>query len=152
MAESYARMTAGRGGPRQGLDDLDREDWQSFELWVAGQFQEAGWQVNGTPGSGDGGADVVCRHPRGKRPVLIQVKHRQMGQGTVAEGAVQEIRNASARYRQHVWLREPMLLVATNGTFELRARTAAEQGGVRIVDRSDIVALGAIARSLLKAA
>ena len=71
-AEFYARMAAaGRGAPHYGLDDLDRRDWRGFELWVANRFQAAGWQVNDTPSSGDGGADVICRHPRGNRPVLI---------------------------------------------------------------------------------
>ena len=45
-----------------------------------------------------------------------------MGQGTVTEGAVYEIRNAITRYRQHSWLRDPILLVALNANFELRAR------------------------------
>lgn len=153
LAEFYARMAGGgRGAPHHGLDDLDRRDWRGFELWVATQFQAAGWQVNDTPPSGDGGADVICRHPRGRRPVLIQVKHRQMGQGMVREDAVQEIRNAVTRYRQHSWLKDPILVVASNANFELRARTAATQSGVRLVERSEIVALDGIARELLNAA
>jgi HJR/Mrr/RecB family endonuclease len=152
LAEFYARMAAGRDcGPRHGLDELDRKDWRGFELWVAGRLQAAGWQVNDTPASGDGGADVICRHPKGLRPVLIQVKHRQMGQGSVPEAAVDEIRASVARYCQHSWIKDPILLVATNGSFELRARTAAAQKGVRLVDRSEIVALDGVARGLLEA-
>ena len=150
FAEFYSRMTAGGVGVgHQTLDDIDRKDWRSFENWVAGRFQSAVWQVNDTPASGDGGADVICRHPKGKRPVLIQVKHRQMGQGTVPEAAVQEVRAAPARYRQHAWIKNPILLVATNGTFDLPARTAAAQGQVRLIERSEIVALDAVAHELL---
>jgi hypothetical protein len=153
FAEFYARMAAAGGGaPRHGLDDLDRRDWRGFELWVANRFQAAGWQVNETPPSGDGGADVICRHPGGRRPVLIQVKHKQMGHGTVMEEAVHEIRSAVARYQQHSWVKDPILLVASNANFELRARTAAGQSGVRLVERSEIVALEGIARDLLNTA
>jgi hypothetical protein len=152
FAEFYARMAAGRSGAaRLGLDDLDLKDWRSFELWVAGCFQAAGWQVNETPASGDGGADMVCRHPGGKRPVIVQVKHRQMGQGTVPEAAVQEVVRAVGRYSHLPWARDPVLLVATNGIFELRARTAAAQKGIQLIDRSEIVALDGLARGLLEA-
>lgn len=151
MADFYARLATGRPGAILGLDDLDRRDWRSFELWVSGQFQAAGWQVYDTPGSGDGGADLICRHPGGGRPVIVQAKHRQMGRGTVGDEAVSEVRGAIARYAHHDWLRNPTLIVATNGRSELRARTAAEQVGVRIVDRPEIVALAGLARRLLAA-
>ena len=152
LAGFYARLATGKGGAGLGLDDLDRKDWRGFELWVARQFQAAGWQVNGTPASGDGGADLICRHPGGGRSVIVQVKHRQMGHGTVADDAVAEVRNAVVRYRHYPWLGDPILIVATNGTFEVRARTAAAQSRVRLVNRTEIVALDGVARSLLGAA
>ena len=152
LAEFFARMTMGTGGGRSHvLDDLDRQDWRSFEIWVARRFQDAGWQVMETPRSGDGGADLICRHPDNQRPVLVQVKHKQMGIGTIAEGAIEEIRGAPQRYQGHVWLKDPILLVATNGQFNLRAKTAAQQAQVRLVDRSDILVLNAVARELFAA-
>lgn len=102
-----------------------------------------------TPRSGDGGVDVVCRHPANGRSVLVQVKHKEMGLGQVADDAVAQIRAAPARYRRHPWLQNPILLVVTNGRFDLRARTAAEQNKVKLVGREDILSLGAIARELM---
>ncbi|MBX6741135.1 MAG: restriction endonuclease [Acetobacteraceae bacterium] len=152
LAELYSRMTFGSGSARgQALDELDRQDWRSFEIWVARRFQEVGWQVSETPRSGDGGVDVVCRHPANRSSILVQVKHKAMGLGQVTDDAVAQIRAAPLRYRGHPWLRDPLLLVATNGRFDLRARTAAQQGSVKLVDRDDILALGAIARDLLNA-
>ena len=75
-----------------------------------------------------------------------------MGRGMVTDEAVEQVRTAANRYRQHPWLKNPILLVASNGNFELRARTAAAQSGVRLVERSEIVALDGIARELLDAA
>jgi hypothetical protein len=40
-------------------------------------------------------------------------------------------------------------MVATNGRFDLRAGTMATQKRVRLVDRSDILALNSIAKSFL---
>jgi HJR/Mrr/RecB family endonuclease len=150
LAEFYARMTVGPGAARgQGLDELDRQDWRSFEIWVARRFQESGWQVSETPRSGDGGVDVVCRHPANRQGILVQVKHKEMGLGQVADDAVAQIKAAPDRYRGHPWLRDPLLLVATNGRFDLRARTAAEQSNVKLVGREDILTLGSIAQEML---
>jgi restriction system protein len=135
--------------PSQELDELDRLDWRNFEIWVARRFQEAGWQVHETPRSGDGGVDVVCRHPSRQRTVLVQVKHKAMGLGQVTDEAVRQITAAPERYRAHSWLKDPALMVATNGRFDLRAQTAAQQGSVRLVDRTDLPSLNYIAANLL---
>jgi len=153
LSAFFGRMAAaGRGGSRETLEALDRKDWRSFEMWVAGRFQAAGWQVNDTPLSGDGGADVVCRHPKGGRSAIVQAKHRQMGDGTVGETAVHEMLAAPGRYRHLTWLREPLLLAVSNGVFELRARTLASQRNVRLVDRAEVAALDTIAQAMLTGA
>jgi hypothetical protein len=151
LAEFFSRLTAGgTGGGRTTLDDLDRKDWRGFEVWVAGRFQSAGWQVNDTPSSGDGGADIICRHPRGGRPLVIQVKHRQMGEGSVDDSAIREVASAPSRYRRLPWLSDPKLLAISNGNFELRARTLADQHRVRVIDRAEIISLDAVALGLLE--
>ncbi len=86
-----------------------------------------------------------------RRRILVQVKHKEMGLGQVADDAVAQIRAAPGRYKEHPWLRDPLLLVATNGRFDLRARTAAEQSNVKLIGREDITALGSIAQELLGA-
>lgn len=50
--------------------------------------------------------------------------------------AVSAVSGAVARYARYAWLSNPILIVATNGRSALCARTAAEQAGVQIVDRS----------------
>jgi len=151
LAELFARLaTPGRTAGATGLADLDRKDWRSFEIWVEECFKRAGWQVSGTPRTGDAGADVIGRHPSGRRPVVIQVKHRALGGGSVGEEAVREVAGAPGRYRRsHPWLENPLLLAVSNSVFELRARTLAGQEGVRIVDRAEIVALERLAAEVL---
>ena len=95
--------------------------------------------------------DVVCRHPANRQGILVQVKHKEMGFGQVADDAVAQIRTAPDRYRGHAWLRDALLLVATNGRFDLRARTAAEQSNVKVVDRENILTVSPIAQDLLNA-
>lgn len=154
LAELFARLAA--GGKTEGFDtllDLDRKDWLSFEMWVAEQFRTVGWQVNDTPRSNDGGGDVIARHPAGGRPIIVQVKHRALGRGTVNHDAVEQVLNARGRYqRSHPWLTDPILFAVSNGKFELRACTLAEQRQVRIVGRDEILALKAFAREGLSVA
>jgi hypothetical protein len=142
---------AGGSLDRELLDALDTRDWRGFEIWVLGRFQAAGWHVSETPRSGDGGVDVIARHPAGGRPVVIQVKHRAMGSGTVDESAISEVADAPLRYqRSHSWLTNPILFAVSNGIFDLAARTLAMQRGVRIVDRTGITGLDGIARELFR--
>jgi hypothetical protein len=156
LAELLAQVaSSGLAQDKELLRALDAKDWRSFELWVAGRFQAAGWQVSDTPLSGDGCADVIARHPRGGRHAIIQIKHRSSEIGTVDEGAVKEVLRAPDNYRRsHPWLvqpEQPVLLAISNGAFELAARTLAAQRGVRIVDRAEIVGLEGIARELIAA-
>jgi HJR/Mrr/RecB family endonuclease len=149
LAEFFSRLATGFTPTRDTLIDLDHKDWRSFEIWVASRFQVAGWQVNDTPRTGDGGADVIARHPAGGRPIIIQVKHRMLGLGSVDEGAVIQVASAPQRYQaSHPWLVDPVLLAVSNGTFELQALTMATQKGVRIIGRSEIAGLEAVARDL----
>jgi hypothetical protein len=144
-------VAGSRSLDRELLDALDTKDWRAFEIWVLGRFQAAGWQVSETPLTGDGGADVIARHPVGGRPVVIQVKHRTMGTGAVGERAISEVADAPKRYQHsHPWLEAPLLLAVTNGTFDLAARTLATQRGIRIVDRTGITGLEGVARELYR--
>jgi HJR/Mrr/RecB family endonuclease len=152
LTDLVAQIAAAGGAlDKELLDALDTRDWRGFEIWVLGRFQVAGWQVSETPRSGDGGVDLIARHPTGRRPVVIQVKHRAMGSRTVGESAVREVADAPERYqRSHPWLTNPILLAVTNGIFDLAARTLATQRGVRIVDRTGIIGLDGIARELFR--
>jgi HJR/Mrr/RecB family endonuclease len=153
LAEFFSRLATGHAPTNGALADLDLKDWRNFEVWVANQFKAAGWQVNDTPGTGDGGADVIGRHPAGGRPVVIQAKHKVLGHGSVDESAVIQVAGAPQRYQtSHRWLADPILLAVSNGMFELRAHTMATQMGVQIIGRAEIAGLDAVARELFKSA
>jgi len=150
LADFFLQLASGGAPEGDILGELDRKDWRSFEMWVADRFQSAGWQVFETPRTGDGGADLIARHPAGGRPAIIQAKHRGMGNGTVDDSAVREVLAAPGRYRRsHSWLSDPLLLVVSNGRMELRAETLATQHRVRTIDRLQIAALDAAARDLI---
>ena len=95
--------------------------------------------------------DDVWKHPANRQGILVQVKYKEMGLGQVADDAVAKIRAAPDRYRGHAWLRDAFLLIATNGRFDLRARTAAEQSTVKLVGGEDILTLTSIAQDQLNA-
>lgn len=152
LADFFSRLTGAiRSTGHLSVDELDRKDWRSFEVWVSGCFQAAGWQVNDTPVSGDAGADVICRHPKGGRPIVIQVKHRERGEGMVSDDAVEQVLASPPRYRNYPWLREPLLLVITNGSYDLRAQTLAAQREVQLVGRTDVTSLRSTAKKMLAA-
>jgi hypothetical protein len=79
------------------------------------------------------------------------VKHRERGEGVVSDDAVEEVLASPPRYRNYPWLREPLLLVITNGTYDLRARTLAAQREVQLVGRTDVTSLRGIAEKILSA-
>jgi HJR/Mrr/RecB family endonuclease len=150
LTDLVAQIAATGGAlDKELLEALDTRDWRGFEIWVLGRFQAAGWHVSETPRSGDGGVDLIARHPAGGRSVVIQMKHRAMGSGTVGESAVREVADAPQRYqRSHPWLANSILLAVTNGIFDLAARTLAAQRGVRLADRIAIIGLEGVAREL----
>ncbi len=131
----------------------DTMGWKDFEAWTASQFAAAGYQPNTTPGSHDGGADIILRPPSktpNARPIICQCKHRALGDGFVDEEAVTDVLRARSAYGLlYPWLRQPRLMAVTNGRFSLTAVSLARENDVTLVDAPQIDGLTSIARDLL---
>jgi restriction system protein len=96
-----------------------------FETWIARLLKERGFEVQGTPITGDQGADLIAK--KHGKIVIIQAKCYQ---GTVGNKAVQEVIGALAYYGgDEGW-------VVTNATFTSSAKALAQKSSVRLVDGS----------------
>ncbi|MBF0177257.1 MAG: restriction endonuclease [Magnetococcales bacterium] len=117
------------------LEEIDRMDHQQFERWVQGQAREAGFQVEPTGGTGDGGADAILVHPETQRSIIVQCKYRQPEAPCDAE-AVEDLLRARQRYRRGD---SPLLVALTNAkNFSLKARRQAERNDIRLIARADL--------------
>jgi Restriction endonuclease len=96
-----------------------------FETRIARLLKERGFDVQGTPITGDQGADLIAK--KNGQTIIIQAKCYQ---GTVGNGAVQEVIGALAYYGgDEGW-------VVTNASFTSSAKALAQKSRVRLVDGS----------------
>jgi hypothetical protein len=103
---------------------LDSVSGQEFEAYVAKRLKSDGYEVSGTPKTGDQGADLIAKKD-GKK-VIIQAKRYQ---GPVGNKAVQEVIGAVSFYGgDEGW-------VVTNSTFTASAKALAQKAGIRLIDR-----------------
>ena len=133
----------GEDEPSSGTaDGIDNMDWRGFELWVAAQLKGAGFEVEVTPGRGDGGVDVIGTLPgRPARPVFVQCKHTGRGEtGRCDEGAIRDL--LRAREPQRHRHSDPILAAVTNGRFALAAENLALVVGAILFDGTRLTALG----------
>lgn len=94
-----------------------------FETHVAKLLRSAGYEVQGTPTTGDQGADLIAK--KGGRKVIIQAKRYE---GAVGNKAVQEVISAVRFYGgDEGW-------VVTNSTFTPSAVALAQKANVRLID------------------
>jgi restriction endonuclease len=107
--------------------DISMLSGVDFEVYVAKLLKEVGYDVVGTPASGDQGADLIAR--RNGRTIAIQAKRYS---GTVGNGAVQEIVGALRFYGADEGL------VVTTSTFTASARALAHANSVRLIDGHDL--------------
>jgi len=97
-----------------------------YEKYVAWRLRNAGFMdVRVTKGSGDFGADILCRDGSG-RLVAVQCK---MYNGTVGVKAVQEAVAGMKYYHGE------RAMVVTTGIFTAQARQAAMRMGVELRER-----------------
>jgi hypothetical protein len=98
-----------------------------FEAYLARLLRDAGFEIAGTPASGDQGADLIAK--KSGRTIAIQAKGYR---GSVGNGAVQEVVGAIRFYRaDEGW-------VITNSTFTASARALAQANNVRLFDGNDL--------------
>ena len=94
-----------------------------FENDLMSQLKQGGFEVGGTPKSGDQGADIIAR--RGSRVLVIQAKRST---SAVGNEAVQEVVAALAYYGgTEAW-------VITNSTCTKAARDLASKNGVGLIE------------------
>jgi hypothetical protein len=94
-----------------------------FEMWFAKVLTEKGFDVRGTPATGDQGADLIAK--KDGRTIVVQAKRYQ---GPVGNRAVQEVISALAYYGgDEGW-------VVTNASFTPSAKALAQKTNVRLID------------------
>lgn len=127
---------------------IDNMDWRAFERWVAEVTKEAGFRVEMTPGSGDGGVDVIGIPTGGQgRSLFIQCKHTARGTaGRIGEGAVLDL--VRARKNHQAAHTNPILVAVTNGRFALAAEHLAREYGVHLFEADSLTQLGRALRRL----
>jgi diguanylate cyclase (GGDEF)-like protein len=106
-----------------GQPNLGRLSGPEFEVHIARLLISAGYDVVGTPKTGDQGADLIAKKD-GKK-VIIQAKRYQ---GPVGNKAVQEVISAVSFYGgDEGW-------VITNSSFTASAKALARKAGIRLID------------------
>jgi hypothetical protein len=108
--------------------DTDTTDFQSlsgveFETYVAKILRSRGYDVQGTPTTGDQGADLIAK--KDGRTIIVQAKRYQ---GTVGNKAVQEVISAVRFYGgDEGW-------VVTTSSFTPSAVALAQKANVKLID------------------
>ncbi len=101
-----------------------------FETYIARILKQFGFEVSGTPATGDQGADLIATRD-GKR-IIIQAKRYE---GAVGNKAVQEVTGAVSYYGgDEGW-------VITNSTFTPSAKALAQKANVRLIDGARLAAM-----------
>ena len=103
--------------------ELSKMSGTEFEEYLAGLFQQHGYQVELTPTSGDYGADLLLTKQRER--IAIQAKCYT---GSVGVAAVQEALSGMAYYQcNSAW-------VVTTGSYTANAIELARKSNVRLLD------------------
>ena len=116
------------------IEDIDRLEPRSFEVFVAALFEKQGYRVGLTPYSGDKGADVIAHSHQGETSdLLIQAKQRKEG-GKPGGEAVSEIIGAKPFYEEkYDTTFQPM--VVTNREFTKEVRQLSRVNQVQMHER-----------------
>ena len=120
------------------IEDIDRLEPRSFEVFVAALFEKQGYRVGLTPYSGDKGADVIAHSHQGETfDLLIQVKQRKEG-GKPGSEAVDEIVAAKPFYeKRYDTTFRP--IVITNREFTKEARQFSRANQVQMHGRKWLI-------------
>jgi Restriction endonuclease len=115
---------AQRAIPPRTSYDLNAMSGVEFEAWVGKRLTEKGYDVRGTPATGDQGADLIAK--KNGKTVIVQAKRYK---GAVSNKAVQEVIGAVAYYRgDEGWV------VTTATSFTASAKALAQRSGVKLID------------------
>lgn len=125
---------------RWGLWHLRRLNGWELERLVGALYRSRGFEVEVTPGSGDGGVDVIA-HKRWllwrRHVLLVQVKHYSNGR-PVSAYEIQKFIEAVRRRCRGIRGQVQAVFVATSG-FTAGARELAERHGIEPVDGQELI-------------
>ena len=117
------------------IDDVDRMDGLSFEVFCCLLWRKQGFQVHITPKQGgDGGIDVVAL--RGKEGELLQCKSSKSAE--VGWDAVKEVTAGAARYQARFSGTRFRRVAVTNQGFTKGAVVQGEANQVHLVTRPEL--------------
>lgn len=103
--------------------DISELSGIEFETYIAKLLKENGYDVQGTPVTGDQGADLVAK--KEGKTIVIQAKRHK---GKVSNSAVQEVIGAVQYYQgDEGW-------VVTNTGFTSSAKALAQKSNVKLID------------------
>ncbi len=121
-------------------DRLGSMDWVFFEHFVAALWRAQGYtRVITTPGSGDGGVDVVAI--RGTEGALIQCKSSSVEGYRIDGNAVRQVVTGAASYQaSYPGIRFEQICV-TNQAFMPEAHRLARENGVTLLERDALADL-----------
>jgi len=109
------------------LNEITSLSGTEFESYVSRILQRCGWDVSGTPTTGDQGADLIAS--KENRKVAIQVKRYT---SNVGNSAVQEVVGAVRFYGANEGC------VITNSSFTASARSLAQKNNIRLIEGSNL--------------
>lgn len=112
---------------RANLTDLNTMSGYDYEAFVGNIFEDCGWHVEATKGSGDQGADVIAE--RDGLRIVVQCK---LYASTVGNKAVQEVFAARSFYDCDY------ACVVSNSTYTPSARKIAERTGVQLLHHDEL--------------
>lgn len=107
--------------------DIKTLNGYEFETYVQSLFEKSGFNVTGTPKSGDQGADLIAH--RKDKTYVIQVKHYA---GNVGNKAVQEVVAAKNYYAGDIGV------VVTNSLFTKSAHALANRNKIVLIEGSKL--------------
>lgn len=111
--------------------DINKMSGVEFENYVANLLKQAGYNVSGTPATGDQGGDLIAS--KDNKINVIQVKRYS---GVVGNKAVQEVVAARNYYNGDV------AVVVTNSSFTVSAKNLAKRNKVILINKSSLHAIG----------
>ncbi|MGA3292039.1 MAG: restriction endonuclease [Candidatus Microgenomates bacterium] len=127
--------TKGKNLPKEtSLNDMSGVDFEGF---IEHNLKDLGYDVRGTPKTGDQGADVIAS--KNNRKYIIQAKRYTK---PVGNKAVQEIVAAKNYYQGD------FAIVVTNSTFTRSAKALAQKNNVLLIEGDQLPEIGSILESL----
>ena len=112
------------------IDEIDKMQGYEFEIFLKTLFAKLGYTAEVTKKSGDFGADVLLY--KDNLTIVVQAKRYDKHVGVKA---VQEIYSSMSYYcANEAW-------VVTNNYFTRQAKELANNNGVRLIDREELVNL-----------